>query len=75
MWDTHGTDLLSDSGTEFYCEGPPCCMARGCGRTAPYPDLGSCEADVLRASELEYAVQHGNGDGHLGCLTAIGLRA
>jgi MFS family permease len=32
------------------------CMDRRCGRMTPYPDLGSCDADVLRAPELEHAV-------------------
>lgn len=41
----------------------------------PNPDLGSCEADVLRAPEFEHAVQHVDGDGHLGFLTPAGLRA
>jgi hypothetical protein len=53
---------------------PPCRMARGCGRMAPYPDLGLCGADVLRASELEHAVQHVDGDGNLGLMTPVGLR-
>src|SRR3712207_1615937 len=36
--------------------GTPCCMGRRCGRTEHGPCSGSCDADVLRASELEHAV-------------------
>src|SRR6058998_3662161 len=36
----------------------PCCMDRGCGRTEPDPCSGSCDADVLRASQLQHSVQH-----------------
>ena len=49
----------------------PCCTDRPCGRTEPYPCPGSRDADVLRASEVEHAVQHAGGDGHLGLLTPV----
>ena len=44
-------------------------------RTNPYPVLGSCDADGLRASQLEHAVQHADGDGHLGRLPPVRPRA
>src|SRR4051812_3773381 len=31
----------------------PWCMDQGCGRNAPYPVLGSCDAGGLRASQLQ----------------------
>ena len=37
---------------------PLCCMDRGCGRTEPEPCSGSCDADILRASQLQHSVQH-----------------
>ena len=52
-----------------------CCMDRPCGRTGPYPCPGSCDADVLRASELEHAVQHADSDRHLGRLAPVRARA
>src|SRR3954470_20181669 len=36
----------------------PCCMDRWCGRTEPDPCSGSCDADVLRAPEIQHSVQH-----------------
>ena len=39
----------------------PCCMDRGCGRTEPDPCSGSCDADILWASEVQHAVQHVGG--------------
>lgn len=41
----------------------------------PTPDLGSCDADVLRAPKLEHAVQHVGGDGHLSVPAPVALRA
>ena len=35
---------------------------------------GSHDADVLRASQLQHAVQHADGDGHLARLLPIRLR-
>ena len=54
---------------------PPCCMGRRCGRTEPGPCSGSCDADVLRASEVEHSVQHLGRDRHLGRLAPIRLEA
>src|SRR3954451_13421041 len=34
----------------------PCCMDRRYGRTEPDPCSGSCDADVLRASQLQHSV-------------------
>ncbi len=72
----HGISRLPDTeGDKPSRSKSPCCMARGCRRMASYSDLGSCEADVLRASELEHAVQSVGGDGNLGFLAPVGLRA
>ena len=54
---------------------PLCCMGRRCGRIDPYPSSGSCDADVVRASEVQHSVQHLGGDGHLGRLPPVGLEA
>jgi hypothetical protein len=53
----------------------PCCMDRRCGRIEPDPCSGLCNADVLRASELQHSVQHVGGDRHLGRLTSVRLEA
>ena len=44
----------------------PCCMDHWEGRTHPYPVLGSCDADGLRTSQLQHAVQRMDGNLHLG---------
>ena len=44
---------------------PPCCMGRRCGRTELDPCSGSCDADVLRAPQLQHLVQHVGCDGHV----------
>src|SRR4051812_43027702 len=36
---------------------PLCCMGRGSGRTGPYPVRGSGNADGLRASQVQHAVE------------------
>ena len=54
---------------------PPCCMDRGCGRTEPNPCSGSCDADILWASEVQHTVQHVGGDRHLARLTPVRLEA
>src|SRR3954447_18803440 len=43
---------------------PPYCMDRRCGRTEPEPCSGLCDADVLRASQLQHSVQHVGREGH-----------
>src|SRR4051794_16886447 len=53
----------------------PCCMDRWCGRTEPDPCSGSCDADVLRAFQVEHSVQHVGRDGHLARLTLVRLEA
>ena len=53
---------------------PPCCTDRRCGRTEPDPCSGSCDADVLRAPEIQHSVQHVGRDGHLARLTPVRLR-
>src|SRR5215217_2267441 len=52
----------------------PCCTDRRCGRTEPYPCSGLCDADVLRASQLQHAVQHVGHDGYLARLSPVRLR-
>src|SRR3954449_114007 len=51
-----------------------CCTDRRCGRTEPDPCSGSCEADVLRASQLQHSVQHIGRDRHLARLSPVRLR-
>ena len=53
---------------------PPCCMGRRCGRTEPDPCSGLCDADILRASQLQHSVQHVGRDGHLARLSPVRLR-
>src|SRR3954449_9851150 len=67
--------LSSDSARPNWVMPWPCCMDQGCGRNAPYPVLGSCDADGLRASQLQHAVQDRDADVHLGCLTLVRARA
>src|SRR4051812_12828382 len=50
-------------------------MGRRCTRTEPYPCCGLCDADVLRAPEVQHAVQNIGGDGYLGRLSPLRLRA
>ncbi len=52
-----------------------CCTGRRCGRIEPYPCPGSRGADVLRASQVQHAVQGVDGDGHLGRLSSVRLEA
>src|SRR4051794_34581780 len=53
----------------------PCCTGRRCWRIEPYPCCGLCGADVLRAPEVQHPVQNVAGDGYLGRLSPIRLRA
>ena len=85
--DAAAPELIRPSGSRRSCTGGPsrtacytttkrpCCTGRRCGRTKPYPHPGSGEADVLRASEIQHAVQHAGCDRHLGLLTPVGTRA
>jgi hypothetical protein len=52
-----------------------CCMDQWERRTHPYPVLGSCDADGLRASQLQHAVEGVDGNLHLGRPTLIRARA
>src|SRR3954451_23703382 len=52
----------------------PCCMDRRYERTEPDPCSGLCDADVLRASQLQHLVQHVGGDRHLARLSPVRLR-
>src|SRR3954470_23891476 len=52
-----------------------CCTDQGCGRNDPFPVLGSCDADGLRASQLQHAVQDLDGDVPLGRPTLVRTRA
>jgi hypothetical protein len=67
--------LTSDEVRRAYDHGlTTCCMGRQqCGRTEPYPCSGSCNADILWASQVEHTVQHVSGNGHLGRLTLVRL--
>src|SRR4051794_15205453 len=51
-----------------------CCTGRGRGRTGPYPDPGSCDADGLRASQLQHAVERVDADVDLGHAAPVGAR-
>lgn len=53
---------------------PPCCMGQRLGRINACPRSGSSNAGVFRPPQLEHAVQHVGGDGHLGRLAPICLR-
>jgi hypothetical protein len=44
----------------------PCCMGRRYGHNEPKPCFGSCDADVIRTSEVKHSVQQASHDGHLG---------
>jgi hypothetical protein len=52
-----------------------CCMGRQFERTEPYPRYGSRDAHVLRPPKVEHAVQGLGGNGDLGRLSPIRLRA
>src|SRR5215207_485795 len=52
----------------------PCCTDQGCGRNAPDPVLSSCNADELRASQLQHAVEHVDSHVHLGGPTLVRVR-
>src|SRR3954468_22691841 len=47
----------------------------GCGRTEPDPCSGSCDTDVLRASQLQHSVQNIGRNGHLTRLSLVPLEA
>src|SRR3954454_13658666 len=67
-----GSPRQNDRATPFGRTGSsatPCGMGRGCGRTEPDPCSGSCDADVLRAPEIQHSVQHVGRDGDLGRLS------
>src|SRR3954463_3031644 len=51
-----------------------CCMDRRYRRTEPDPCSGLCDADVLRASQLQHSVQYVDRDGHLARLSPVRLR-
>src|SRR3954469_23185276 len=59
----------------FFAQTWPWCMDQGCGRNAPYPVLGSCDAGGLRASQLQHAVQDLDRHVHLSRPTLIRTRA
>ena len=49
----------------FSAVDPLCCIDRWYGRTEPDPCSGLCDADILRASQLQHSVQHVGRDGHV----------
>src|SRR3954462_4199485 len=54
--------------------GALCCTGRGSGRTGHYPVPGSCDADGLRASQLQHAVERVDADVDLGHAAPVGAR-
>src|SRR3954465_3299397 len=58
-----------------HCPPSPCCMDRRYGRTEPDLCSGLCDADVLRASQLQHSVQYVDRDGHLARLSPVRLEA
>ena len=52
-----------------------CCRDQRDGRDSPFPDRGSGDADGVRASEVQHAVEDVDGDLHLGRPTFVGVRA
>ena len=52
-----------------------CCMDRRCGRADPSPVWSSGDADGVRASQLQHAVEDMDGDLHLGRPPLIHVRA
>ena len=64
-----------ESGGSGFWLARPCCTDQERERNALYPVLGSCDADGLRASQLQHAVEHVDGDVHLGGPTLLGVRA
>ena len=69
------TSLLNHSDAPNCTFIPLCCTDRPWGRTEPCPWPGSRDADVLRASKVEHAVQHIDGNRHLGPLAPVRARA
>jgi hypothetical protein len=51
-----------------------CCMGQRCGRTEPDPCVELCDADVLRASEVQHVIQRVGGDGDFGPLPPVRAR-
>src|SRR5215207_8687201 len=64
------SDYVKKQGQEWLC-----CTDQGCERNDPSPVLGSCDADVFRASQLQHAVQDLDGDVRLGRPTLVRVRA
>ena len=62
--------VISVLKNPFYAGGPWCTDQRA-ARMDPNSPSGSGDADGLRASELEHAVQGTNSDGGLGGRTAV----
>ena len=50
-------------------------MDQGCGRTDPYPASGLGCVDVVRASQVQHAIEHVDGNVHLGRPALIRMRA
>src|SRR3954471_14884314 len=51
------SDLAILTGLTLKAVFRSCCMDQGWGRNDPSPVLGSCDADGLRASQLQHAVE------------------
>ncbi len=52
-----------------------CCMGRRDGRVEPSPDRGSCDADGVRAPQLQHAVEDMDSDVYLGRPALVRVRA
>ena len=63
-WDLAQEWIFRDDG--------PCCTDQRGGHIDPNSRRGSCDANRLRASELEHAVQSTNGDRDFSGLTTVG---
>src|SRR4051812_6299228 len=67
-------EMFAVRGIVLSYEGP-CCTDQGWGRNDPDPVLGSGDADGLRASQLQHAVQDMDRYVHLGGPTLVRTRA
>ncbi len=63
------------SGSALRLASTPPGSRRRDGRVDPSPDRGSSDADGVRASQLQHAVEDMDSDAHLGRLASVGVRA
>lgn len=68
----NGRDVrAAGGGATLTSAGQRCCTEQQSGRNRPYPVPGSSDADGVRASQFQRAVQGINSDRHLGCPTLV----